>query len=254
MLPVYQFITTAVGQKLGCPTQLVVGASFEQFANSEVDAGFMCGLPYVKLTRQNPPPVELLAAPVLRGERFQGRPIYFSDVIVRPDSPSQTLADLRGCTWAYNEVASHSGYNVVRYRLSQMGETRGFFGRMIESGSHQNSMRLVAAGQADAAAIDCQVLAIELRHQPQLAAQLRVIEALGPSPGLPVVASRHLPESLKAEVRSVLLALADDPAARSRLAHGLVQRFAPVVDADYDVIREMLAAGEAMDGSSRVNE
>jgi hypothetical protein len=38
-----------------------------------------------------------------------------------------------------------------------------------------------------------------------------------------------------------------DPVAMLGLSHGLVERFAPVADADYDDIREMLAATEAAD-------
>jgi hypothetical protein len=35
-----------------------------------------------------------------------------------------------------------------------------------------------------------------------------------------------------------------DPESMAGLSHGLVERFAPVADADYDDIREMLAATE----------
>ena len=81
---VYSAITGYVGCGLGVPAELVAAAPV---ARGEIDAGFICGLPYVNLTRQHPAPVELLAAPVLQGERYGGRPIYFSDVIVRADSP-----------------------------------------------------------------------------------------------------------------------------------------------------------------------
>src|SRR5215213_2739449 len=94
--PVYQAITDYVGQRLGCPTTLVVGESFAAFAAGQADVGFICGLPYVHLTRHQPPPVELLAAPVLQGARYGDRPIYYSDVIVHRDSPFRTFADLRG--------------------------------------------------------------------------------------------------------------------------------------------------------------
>ena len=177
---------------LGSGAELVVGASFDQFDNGDIDAGFICGLPYVQLARQVPAPVELLAAPVLSGSRYAGRPIYFSDVIVRRDSPMRTFADLRGRSWAYNDPDSHSGYNLTRHHLLTMGETRGFFGRVVEAGFHQRAMRMVAGGEVDAAAIDSQVLAIELRDHPELADELRVIEVLGPSTIQPVVAARHL--------------------------------------------------------------
>ena len=70
--PVYQSIADYVGQQLGCPTTLVVGESFTAFAEGQADVGFICGLPYVQLTRLPPGPVELLAAPVLQGARYAG--------------------------------------------------------------------------------------------------------------------------------------------------------------------------------------
>lgn len=246
MWPVYQFIAAYVGQKLGRATELEVGTSFDQFAGGQIDAGFICGLPYVQLTRHTPPPVELLAAPVLQGERYGGRPIYFSDVIVRRDSPLQTLADLRGRSWSYNDLDSQSGYNLTRYQLVRLGEINGYFSRVIEAGSHQQSIRLVCQGEVDASAIDSQVLAIELRDRPELAGQIRIIDTFGPSAIQPVVAARHLPASLKADLRAVLLAMGEDPATQPALAHGFVERFAPVTDETYNDIRAMLAAAEAV--------
>jgi phosphonate transport system substrate-binding protein len=249
--PVYQAVAEYLSQRLDLPVQLGEGRSLDAFAAGDLDAGFVCGLPYVQLARLDPPPVEPLAAPVLQGERYKGRPVYFSDVIVHRDSPYRSFADLRGCTWAYNDPDSHSGYNVTRYRLVRMGETAGFFGRVVEAGYHQRSIRLVAAGpdapdveRVDASAIDSQVLAVELREHPELAAELRVIDVLGPSSIQPVVAARRLPDRLKADLRAALLAMGDDPGFRPRLAFGLVDRFVAVDDAAYDDIRGMLAAAE----------
>jgi phosphonate transport system substrate-binding protein len=85
-----------------------------------------------------------------------------------------------------------------------------------------------------------------LREHPELARKLRVIDALGPSPIQPVVAARALPADEKAAIRRLLLAMGDDPAERARLDYGFVDRFAAVRDADYDPIRRMLGAAEAI--------
>ncbi|HEX9068153.1 MAG TPA: PhnD/SsuA/transferrin family substrate-binding protein, partial [Ktedonobacterales bacterium] len=215
------------------------------FARGDCDAGFICGLPYVQLTRSHPSPVELLAAPVLQGERYGGHPIYFSDVIVRRESPYQSFADLRGCVWAYNDRDSHSGYNVTRHTLVRMGETHGFFGRVVAAGFHQTALRMVAGGQADASAIDSQVLAIELRDHPALAERVRIITALGPATIQPVVAARHLSRSLKSDLSATLCAAGDEPELRSTLDYGFVDRFVPITDAHYDDIRAMVAEAEA---------
>jgi phosphonate transport system substrate-binding protein len=244
MFPVYGFITRYVGDKLGCLTELVVGSSYDRLGE-ESEIAFVCGLPYVELVRRKGPCVEPLAAPLLEGRRYGGKPVYFSDVIVRRDSPFRSFADLRGRSWSYNEPHSHSGYGVTRYRLVQMGETNGFFGRVIEAGWHERSIRMVCKGEVDASAIDSHVLALALRDRPKLADKLRVIDTFGPSTIQPVVGVRRLPKRLRADLRAVLVEMAADPAARAWLARGLVERFVPVTDAAYDDIRAMLAAAEA---------
>jgi phosphonate transport system substrate-binding protein len=128
--------------------------------------------------------------------------------------------------------------------MVQLGETRGFFGRVVEAGFHQESIRLVAAGEVDASAIDSHVLALAVRDNPVLAEQLRVIDTLGPSSIQPVVAAGHLPDGLKSDVQAALLDMSRDADCKGQLAKGLLERFAPVRDADYDDIREMLGAVE----------
>ena len=245
MLPVYRFLATRIGDRLGRPVELTVGRSFDQFERAEADLGVICGLPYVWLAARQPAPVEPLAAPVLIGDRYGGRPVYYSDVIVRRESPITCLEELRGCSWAYNEPASHSGHTVTLYSLVRLGARPGFFGRVVEAGFHQQAIRLVHTGAVDAAAIDSQVLAIELRDHPQLANHLRVIGSFGPSTIQPVVAASRLPSRLKHPVRELLVELGDDPTARPLLAHGFVDRFRLVDDAAYDDIRAMLATVEA---------
>jgi phosphonate transport system substrate-binding protein len=249
MYPVYQCVAAYVGRRLGCQTELRIGDSFAAFARGTVEVGFICGLPYVELAHGDDPPVVPLAAPVLQGARYCSQPIYFSDVIVRCDSDYRSFADLRGAIWAYNDRDSHSGYNITRYKLTQLGETRGFFGRVVEAGFHQEAIRMVADGRVDASAIDSQVLAIELRDHPDLAARVRIIEALGPATIQPVVAARHVPAALRDEISAALCALGDDPDSRAMLDFGLVARFVPIGDVAYDDIRAMVAAAEAVDFS-----
>jgi ABC-type phosphate/phosphonate transport system substrate-binding protein len=116
---------------------------------------------------------------------------------------------------------------------------------VVEAGFHQRAIRLVAHGAVDAAAIDSQVLAIELRDHPELADRLRVVGTFGPSTIQPVVTASHLPDRLKDEVQQLVVELGDDPSARPTLAYGQIERFAVVDDAAYDDIRTMLGVIEA---------
>jgi phosphonate transport system substrate-binding protein len=240
----YQFITRYLEEKTGHPTALSVGSSYEELVD-QADVAFVCGLPYVELARRGEEsPVEPLAAPVLQGERYAGKPVYYSDVIVRRDSPFGSFADLRGCSWAYNEPHSQSGYGITRYQLARAGQTGGYFGRVVEAGWHERAVGMVCSGEVDAAAIDSHVLAVALRDRPELGCRLRVIDSLGPSTIQPVVAARRLPERVKADLRSALLGMGRDPAARAPLTRALVEGFTPVTDSTYDDIRRMLAVVE----------
>jgi phosphonate transport system substrate-binding protein len=245
MLPVYRLLADRIGRRLGRPVELVVGRSLDQFEQGEADLGVICGLPYVWLAARRPPPVEPLAAPVLCGARYAGLPVYYSDVIVRHDSSITRLEELRGCSWAFNEPASHSGHTVTLYSLVRMGARPGFLGPVLQAGFHQRATRLVASGGVDAAAIDSQVLAIELRDHPRLADRLRVIGAFGPSTIQPVVAASRLPDWLKDQAQELLVELGDDPTARPVLDYGVIDHFAPVDDAAYDDIRAMLTVIQA---------
>jgi phosphonate transport system substrate-binding protein len=243
--PTYQFVVDRVGEALDCPTRLVTGKSLEQLRDASVDFAFLCGLPYVRLRRESPALVEAIAAPVVQGRRYGGQPVYFSDVIVSRNSPAASFEDLRGCSWAYNEPDSHSGYLITLFRLCQMGETGAFFGRRVMAGFHQKSIRLVAGGRLDASAVDSQVLSVEMRDHPDLVDRIRVIDTLGPSSIQPLVATRSASESLRSEVRQIVTALGRTSAERAHLDQGLVKRFVPVDDSRYADIGAMLAAVEA---------
>lgn len=244
MMHVYQAIADEVGARLGLSTELVVETDYENCRNDVNDICFVCSLPYVHFEREGIAPADPIAAPVLRGDRYSGRPIYFSDVIVHVDSGIRSFAELRGRSWAYNEPLSQSGYGITRYHLVSMGETNGFFGEVIEAGFHEVAIRMVRDGEVDAAAIDSQVLAIEMRDHPDLAEALVVIDSLGPSTIQPVAVSKRFDDDFRRRVLGVLVGLHRDRRFDDVLAHGLIDRFTPVGPGDYDDIRAMLEACE----------
>lgn len=245
IMPVYEAVAEAVGRRLGIATDLTVADDYESCRSDAFDVCFVCSLPYVTFQREGLDPAMPVAAPVLVGDRYGGRPIYYSDVIVRSDSPFGSFSDLRGRSWAYNEPLSHSGYGITRYHLVSIGETNGFFGDLVESGFHERSIEMVRAGTIDASAIDSQVLEVTLRDDPGLAAEIRVIDSLGPSTIQPMAVSRRIEPEVRDHIVEAVLDLHHDPGARLALEHGLVDRFVPVGPDSYDDIRRMLDAAEA---------
>lgn len=245
LFPVYQAIAEAIGERLGCPTQMTVGLSYDQLAH--VDVAFVCGLAYVESTRWDRPPVEPLAAPIVQGRRYQGKPIYFSEVVVRRGRPFRSFADLRGRSLAYNEPHSQSGYGIIRHQLLKLKETRGFFRRVIEAGWHEQAIRMVLSNEVDAAAIDSHLWAVIIADNPELARRLHIIDTLGPSTLQPVVVRRSLPEKTKRALLDAFLELPEHPILKPVLATALIRRFVRVKDDSYRDIRRMLEACEAAD-------
>jgi phosphonate transport system substrate-binding protein len=244
LYPVYSYLTGYVSRKLGIRSEFVMGRSYAQLQRGEADVSFVCGLPYVLISNMNPDLLEPIAAPVLKGERYQDRPIYYSDVIVRTVSPAKSFEDLGGVKWAYNETESQSGYGITLYTLVNMGKTEGFFGEVIKSGFHQKSIQMVVDGEVDASAIDSQLLEVELREQKGLGGKIKIIDTLGPSTIQPVVVNKNLDKSLQEDIQSILLEIEHDPAARRMLDFGLIKSFAAVDDSSYEDIRRMRAACE----------
>lgn len=241
--PAYAALTDYLARRLQRSTVLQVADTHDAYLTLNPDLAFICGLPYVLLRRQGVP-IEALCAPVLVGERYAGRPIYFSDVIVRADAPYARFEDLRACRWAYNEEVSQSGYGITRHTLLQMGETRGFFGQVINLGWHQRAIQAVIDGTIDATAIDSQVLAIELSQRPELTHQLKIIAVLGPSTIQPVVVRADLPNALKQSLQEAICQAHTDDAVQNAFAQAYFAHFVPITDSSYHDIRAMLSSAE----------
>lgn len=88
------------------------------------------------------------------------------------------------------------------------------------------------------------MLAVELRDHPELRDRIRVIDSLGPSTNMPLVAGVAC-KALCQEVGEVVAGLGSDEADREGLASGLFSGFVEVDDPDYDDIRSMLDSVKA---------
>ena len=246
--PIAEFTMRAVADyvrdKLGIATRYINDIDWpERYAQldaNQIDVGWICGAPYVRRHDELKLELELLVAPVMAAPRYQNRPIYFSDVVVRSDSRFHRFDDLRGATWVYNEPDSHSGYHCVRWFLAERNLDGRFFGRVLQSGGHANSLNLILSDEADASAIDATVLEMKLAQQPALRDKIRVIAVIGPSPIPPYVVGKHVPAELRQALRDVLTRLHEDARGQEILVQGQMARFVAVSDADYDRTREML--------------
>ncbi len=234
----YQETTAYLGRVLGLETQLHQG-EYDPLVDplllqDQIDLVFICGLPLIRYCQVVSDQLQTLVAPVMQLSRYYNRPIYFADIIVNADSDIRAFAHLAGKIFCYNESASNSGYNLLRNQLVQQRYPLNFFGKTIQSGSHQCSIRWVVEGLADCAAIDSVVLEQELHDFPELSQHLRVIEVLGPSPMPPLVVAQRLGVSSIRQMQSALLQ--PDGKLQRAMEQVRVKRFAKVELEDYTVL------------------
>ncbi len=120
-----------ISKKISNPVEAQIDISWQErdqlLDKGQITLCWICGLPYVRKADRPSSQIELLAAPVMQGDRYQNRPIYFSDVVVHCNSSFENLEDLRGASWAYNEPGSQSGYNVNSLYIGSSGRNFRFF-------------------------------------------------------------------------------------------------------------------------------
>lgn len=238
---IYQKISDYISKKAGIRLEIVTGLAYdtinEMLKDGAIDGGFVCGLPYV-LLNEGSPQVDLIAAPVMKAARYGDKPVYYSDLIVHRDSPYKSFEDLRGKRFAYNDELSNSGYNLPRHFYLEKKVGKNFFGKITRTGSHEESIRAVANKEADFSFVDSLVLDYENHVKVKDAKAVRVIHSLGPAGVPPLVVSKKMDKALVKRLKGAFLNMHKDPEGQQILDTGLIRRFAPVSDSNYQVIRE----------------
>ncbi|MGC9024612.1 MAG: phosphate/phosphite/phosphonate ABC transporter substrate-binding protein [Chloroflexia bacterium] len=227
-----------LGRRLGRPVELLQRRTYAEVnalvRDREVDLALVCTGAYIRGHRDFG--MELLAVPQVQGET-----VYYSYIIVPAASPAHTLADLRGKSFAFTDPLSNSGRLMALYMLRQMGEEPGlFFGRTIYTYSHDNSIRAVADGLVDGAAVDSLVYTYLLSRHPELASRVRVIARSEPCAMPPVVVHPELAAEQKALLQNILLTMHQDEEGRAALARLGIDRFVVLDDRAYDSVRRAL--------------
>lgn len=202
----------------------------ELWARPEVGCVFMCGWPWAMHREPRPIP---LAAPIPSPARYEGRPEYRSDLVVREDAPYRTLADAFGGRLAWTVEHSHSGCNAPRHHLLRYAARFPFreaVGPLLTPIAVATAVR---EGRAEVGPLDGFQHDLLRKHAPEKVAGLRILESTDPAPIPFLVAAPDAPEAFTAPLREALLSLHEDAEARPWLAAVLVARFAPVEAARY---------------------
>lgn len=210
------------------------------WVRGDLGLAMMCGLPY---SQRHPRP-QLVAAPLPAPERYGGRPIYFTDVVVRADSAHRSLEDTFGGVVGYTLADSMSGYVAFRRHLLAFRAGEGPLYRKAVGG-FVNARRVIealAAAEIDVGPLDSYYHDLLRRNDPAFAAAVRIVSTTAPAPIPPLVATASLPASQLERLRAALQQAGEAAELASQRETLLLKGFAAPPAADYDALDEALVA------------
>ncbi len=213
------------------------------WARNDLGLAMMCGMPFAMRT----PRPTLVAAPILSPARYGARAVYFTDIVVRRDAPAQTLADTFGGVAGYTLASSLSGgvafADHLRVHAGGLAVYRGTVGGLIHA---RGVIDALVDGRIDVGPLDSWVHDLLRRHEPDFAAQVRVVDTTPARPIPPLVATATLIPSVLAALRGALQDVMHDPALADTREALQLAGFAQPTAADYEPLaalgREMASA------------
>ena len=158
----------------------------EAWESPDLLVGQTCGRPYATGLAEK---VRLLGRPTY-AVAGAGPGRYCSQLVARRSDNRGGLEGFRGAVAACTGIASQSGWAALIDLLPDGESLESFFAAVRMTGGHRDSIRAIAAGNADIATIDCVTWALAERHEPA-AHELRVIGRSPTYPSLPYIASNR---------------------------------------------------------------
>lgn len=230
-LTVYQPLLDYLSGQLGYPVVLLQRRTYREvndlLQNGGADVAFVCSGGYVAGSQMFG--MEILAQP-----EVNGRNTYQSYIIVQAENAARNIFALQGKTFAFTDPMSFSGRIAPVYMLVSRGfDSDNFFSRTFYTYSHDNSIRAVADGIVEAAAVDSMVYDRAALQNQELAQRVKVIDRSPLVGNPPVVAGPHTDERLKNRLRALLLAMHEDKAGRAALISLGYDRFVQPDEATY---------------------
>lgn len=211
------------------------GGGIAHWAGGELLLSQTCGYPLAtELTGR----VRLVATPCYDAPGCDG-PRYCSLIVVHGDSPARQLEDLRGGRCAVSSVGSWSGHHALRVLAAPLCEGAPFFRNAVASGGHAASIAMVAAGEADLAAIDCVTFALMAEHAPDSVVGVRVLCRTGTAPGLPLITRLSATDGELRALRDGLAGALADPALADTRAMLRIAGMEVLSEADYSALLDL---------------
>ncbi len=201
--------------------------------------GQTCGWPYISRLKGR---VTLLGPFIF--DRIDCPPGAYDSVIIAADHlrAASFCADelvRPGVRIAVNGTDSQSGFRVWGEWFDADPATWLAPGSIVLTGSHRASVRAVAGGKADYAAIDAVAWRLARDHEREAADKVVIAGRSRPRPGLPLISSLRHADRRPAIIDCVTRAI--DKLAREHRRATLITGIKPAEPGDYEVLKSFAA-------------
>ncbi|MEJ2157467.1 MAG: phosphate/phosphite/phosphonate ABC transporter substrate-binding protein [Desulfobacteraceae bacterium] len=228
-----RYVQDRIGEKIEYVDRESYAEINEMLKTGKLEAAFVCSGPYTAGKKQFG--LELLVAP-----QAYGGLVYYSYILVAKDSAVQSFRELRGKRFAFTDPLSNTGRLVPMYMLAKENETpERFFKEIIFTQSHDKSIKAVAQGIVDGAAVDSLIWEYLNTTKPESTSRTRILQKSPPYAIPPVVVPRELDPGLKARMKQAFLNAHLDPNGKEILQKMKIDKFVEIDDRAYDSVREM---------------
>jgi len=209
----------------------------ELWSRPDLGCAFMCGFPYARSAT----PPKLISAPVPSPARYGGKPVYFTDFVVRATADFRTLEDTFGGRIGYTVEDSQSGFNAPRHHLLRFRSTlrptlyKESIGPLV---TPRRVIEAVLESRIDVGPLDSYVHDLLKKHDPDLTGRLRTIATTAAAPIPPLIAAPSCDDAVVARLRDALVESGRRPELAKLRDTLLLKGFAAVEPRAYSVTIE----------------
>ena len=232
--PILDIVAHHTGMKVEAFVGSDYNATIEALRAGHVDVALLGPFSYVLATTVAP--VEAFAVTVIARTM---QPSYKSIIIAAKDSPINSLADIKGHTFAFVDPGSTSGFMVPSAAFIKLGITpEKDFKQVMYSGGHDATIVAVGSGKVEAGSVADRIYERGCAKGLADCNKLKIVWTSPAIPNDPLLYRKNLPEETKKKIREAFASV-------KNLAFGemgTVARFDPATDKDYDPIREIASA------------
>ena len=213
-------IVEYLAEKTGHPFKLVRAESYarliEMVENHEVDIFSMSPLSYI-LAREKIPCLQLMLS------QFAGGSVYYRGyIVVRGESPYESLEDLKGTPIAMLNEKSTSGYLFPRAYMMERGFDVDRDFKVVEAPNHTEAIKLLVEDKTVEAAATFSAVFQPLRERGIDAGNVRVLAITGRIPHDAVCAQPYLARGLVVDVARHLYRLNSTTEEGRRIIRNLI--------------------------------